>query len=248
MTLHKQPTDPVLLDMRPDGICGITLNRPRAANAIDTALADSLLRALSSTASDEAVRAVVITGAGDRVFCAGADIRKPSDVPKEEAVQERRANLRALIDAVLNFSKPCVVALNGTAAGGGAMLALLADAAVATADSSFLVPEIDLGMPSILGIAVLSEAGGARWAYEVVQSGRRVPAAEALARGLISGIASPCDLAERAATLAATLAGKPAAAFDVNKRWHNTRIRIALAAAMEAADTARRHEASEGST
>jgi enoyl-CoA hydratase/3-hydroxypropionyl-coenzyme A dehydratase len=203
------------------GVRWITLNRPRAANAIDTALADGLAAELSAAAADDTVKAVVLTGAGTRVFCAGVDIRNG------EGPDARRRNLRTCFWSVLEFPKPLVAAVNGVASGGGCMLALLADQRVIADDTAFVLPEIDIGIPTYPALAILSLQVGDALAADLVLSGRRFPAAEASRWGLATAAPSG-DLAAVALAHATALGGKPAETYRLCKMWLNRRLRSAI--------------------
>lgn len=199
----------------------LTLNRPRAANAIDTALADALAAELTAAAADDAVRGVILTGSGARVFCAGVDIRNG------EAPAQRRRNLRTIFWGVLDFPKPLVAALNGIASGGGCMLALLADQRVIAEDTALVLPEIDIGIPTFPGLAILAGLVGDALAADLVLSGRRFPAAEVARWGL--GItASGGALVGASEATAHALAAKPAETYRLCKAWLNRRRRVAI--------------------
>lgn len=199
----------------------LTLNRPRAANAIDTALADALAAELAAGATDDAVRAVVLTGAGERVFCAGVDIRNG------EPPEARRRNLRLVLWSILDFPKPLLCAVNGVASGGGCMLALLADQRV-VADSTWLVlPEIGIGIPTFPGLAILSGLVGDALAADLLLSGRRLSAEEAVRWNL--AISTPvAALAETTRAAADALAAKPAETYRLCKAWLSERRRAAI--------------------
>lgn len=199
----------------------LTLNRPRAANAIDTTLADALAAELTTAAADDAVHGVILTGAGVRVFCAGVDIRNG------EAPGQRRRNLRTIFWAVLEFPKPLIAAVNGIASGGGCMLALLADQRVIAEDTALVLPEIDIGIPTFPGLAILAGLVGDALAADLVLSGRRFPAAEAARWGL--GLtAAAGELPRVAEATAQALAAKPAETYRLCKAWLNRRRRAAI--------------------
>jgi enoyl-CoA hydratase/carnithine racemase len=218
--MSDQP-EPAVLRHDSGTVRWITLNRPRNANAIDTALTEGLTAELAAAAEDDAVRAVVLTGAGMRVFCAGVDIRNG------EGSDQRRLNLRTCFWSVLDFPKPLVAAINGVAAGGGCMLALLADQRVVADDTAFTLPEIDIGIVTYAAMAILSLMVGHALAVDLVLSGRRLEAAEAERVGL--GVAtSRAKLVETAEAHATLLGGKPADTYRICKAWLNQRMRAAI--------------------
>jgi enoyl-CoA hydratase/carnithine racemase len=199
----------------------VTLNRPRAANAIDAEVADGLAAALAQAAVDDGVRAVVLTGAGDRVFCAGVNIRNA------EGPDQRRRNLRTCFWSALDFPKPLVTAINGIASGGGGMLALLADQRVMAEDTAFILPEIDIGIPTYPALAILSRLVGDALAADLVLSGRRFPAQEAARWGLATA-APAAALAATATSQAEVLGRKPMETYLLCKTWLNQRMRMAI--------------------
>ena len=213
----------------------VRLNRPDKANALSVGLMEDATRVLIEAASDDATGAIVLTGAGERVFSAGADVREqPADADMAAHRRRRSAGLAALIDAIVDSPKPVVAALNGIASGGGAMLALLADARVATEEAALSLPEIDLGMSTFMGAAIAETIGGLALAVDLVQTGRRMPAREALARGLVNSVVSRAELQSSALAMAASLAAKDPRAFAANKQWLNRRMKEALAQARAA--------------
>jgi enoyl-CoA hydratase/carnithine racemase len=209
-------------------IC-IRLNRPDKANALSVGLMEDATRALTEAAGDAATGAIVLTGAGERVFSAGADVREqPADGDMAAHRRRRSAALAALIDGVIECPKPVVAALNGIASGGGAMLALLADARVSAAEAALSLPEIDLGLSTFMGAAIAEQIGGYALAVDLVQT------------GLVNAVVPRAELQTEALALAELLAKKDAKAFAANKQWLNRRMKAALAEARAA------HEAHRG--
>jgi enoyl-CoA hydratase/carnithine racemase len=188
--------------------------------------------ALTRAAGDPEVRAVVITGSGHRAFCAGVDVREqPPDGDVAAQRRKRSAALAALLDAVLESPKPVVAVLNAIASGGGAMLALLCDARVAADTAAISLPEINLGIATFTGASIAYEIAGHALATDLVQSGRRMPAAEALTRGLLSAVTTRDELDAAGERVAAELAEKDAKTFAANKQWLNRAMKAALAEA-----------------
>jgi enoyl-CoA hydratase/carnithine racemase len=214
-----------------DGVLWLAFDRPRASNAIDFALAQSFAAALEDAALDPAVGAVVMTGSGAKVFSAGIDIKNPDNVDHEALSARRRDTVGKCLGAVVDFEKPLVAAVDGPAIGLAWMLVLLADRVIASARASFSLPEIDIGIPTFLGISIVTRAVGAALAREVVLTGRRVDAAEAKERGLIARIESNDQFAIAAQSAALALAAKPKAAFALDKRWLARGLREEFAAA-----------------
>jgi enoyl-CoA hydratase/carnithine racemase len=218
----------------------ICIMRPHKANALTAGMMESMREMLAEGAGDEAVRVLLLTGAGDRVFCAGADVReKPADGDLKAHRSRRSRAMFDLLTAVTENPKPVVAVLNGVASGGGAMLALVSDARVAVDTAELALPEIDLGMPTFAGASVALEVGGLALAADLVQSGRRMPAEEARARGLLNAVAPRSGLESAAMDVARPLAQKAPAAFAANKQWLTRRLRTALAEARGAAEAHR---------
>lgn len=233
--------DEMLLTERQASTLWITINRAAKANALTVDLMDRITAAIVATGGDDSVHAVLLTGAGERAFCAGVDVREPPADGEVARHRERRSfALAALQDAVLDTPKPIIAVLNGTASGGGAMLALLADACVAVDTAQLSLPEIDLGIVSFSGASILEIIGGRALALDLIQTARRMPAGEAAARGFIAAVAARAGLHAAAMSLAETLGAKKRHAFADNKRWINRALKTALA---EARDEHARHRA-----
>lgn len=174
-----------------DDILLLSLARPEAANALNTAMAEDLLEAWSDLASRAEVRAVILTGQG-KAFCAGADLKERNGM-SDEAWSRQHHLFEAMIRAQLACPFPIIAAVNGAAMGGGCELALACDFAWASEAARFGLPEAGLGiMPGLGGTQLLTRAVGERLALELLISGRRISAAEAHAYGLVSRVC-PAD-------------------------------------------------------
>ena len=217
----------------------MTLNRPESANAMDPATYSQLVAALAMAEADSEIRAAVITGAGGRVFSAGADMKNPTGLSTEMLARLSSRWLMRTLLAAIDFDKPLVAAVNGVAAGAGCFLALVADLVVAAENASFVLSEIDVGRTTFPGLVLLSELAGPKLAADMVLTGRRMSAAEAERRGLVARLASPEKLAEEAQGLAALLGSKPPTALALNKRWLRAPLREMLVRASEASQAAR---------
>ncbi len=224
----------MLLTERQESTLWITISRAQKANALTVDLMERITAAIVATGGDDTVRAVLLTGAGERVFCAGVDVREqPADGEVARHRERRSFALAALQDAVLDTPKTIIAVLNGAASGGGAMLALLADACVAVDTAQLSLPEIDLGIASFSGASILEVIGGRALALDLIQTGRRMPAGEAATRGLIAAVAARAGLHAAAMSLAERLSEKSPHAFADNKRWINRALKTALAEARE---------------
>jgi len=209
-----------LIDLQHRGEIGwLTIDRAAKANAMTLAMAEALTACINAAAMDGGVKALVITGAGARAFCGGVDVREATALSAEAAGSVRSQRLFDLLLALAACPKPVIAAVNGAASGGGAMLALLGDRVIAVEGATLSMPEIDLGSPTLAGMAILAHTGGNALAADLVQTGRRMSAAEALARGLYAEVVAADALAARAEAAARMLGSKSAAAFRLNKQW-----------------------------
>jgi 2-(1,2-epoxy-1,2-dihydrophenyl)acetyl-CoA isomerase len=217
---------------RDAGVLLLTLDRPDVHNALDWKTREALVAALAEASADAAVRVVVLTGAGDRAFCTGADLRVPVPTPpKPDGAPERvqgdvarsiATGWQRLITAVLDCEKPVVAAVNGTAAGAGMHLALACDVVV-MADTAKLVPVfVRRGIaPDAAGAYLLTRLVGPHVAKRLYLFGDDVPAAEALRLGLVGEVVPASDLQARAGELAARLATGPTRTLGITKRLVN---------------------------
>ena len=210
----------------------LTLDRSDVHNALDWRTREALVAALTNASADAAVRVVLLTGAGERAFCTGADLRVPVPTPdKPEGAPERlqgdvarsiATGWQRVITSVLDCEKPVVAAVNGTAAGAGMHLALACDVVV-MADSAKLVPVfVRRGIaPDAAGAYLLTRLVGPQVAKRLYLFGDDVPAAEARQLGLVSEVVPGADLHKRATELAARLAGGPTRTLGITKRLVN---------------------------
>lgn len=200
-------TDPILLidsQARP-GVGLLTLNRPAARNALNTALLDEIATTLEHWDADPTIRAVVITG-GDAVFAAGADIKEMADKDAVALLQDARPQHWARIRLI---SKPLIAAVNGYALGGGCELAMCCDLILASHSAQFGQPEINLGLiPGAGGTQRLTRAVGKPLAMEMVLAGTFISAERARAAGLITDITEPELTLEYSLNLAQQIATK----------------------------------------
>ncbi len=208
-----------LLQQVDGGVATLTLNRPEALNALNSELRRALLAALKGAARDEAIRAVVLTGAG-RGFCAGADLRGGS------AERDFRSVLRAeygpLIAAMRSLPKPLVAAVNGVAAGAGVSLALAADLVVGSEDARFVPAFNRIALVPDSGLArTLVRALGRHRAFEILMGERQLTAPEARDLGLVAAVLPADGLAPAARELATRLADRPTATIGLTKRLQN---------------------------
>jgi len=201
----------VLVEKR-QSVMLITLNRPEKLNALDYPLIDRLLEILDLAESDDDVRAVVLTGAGDRAFCSGADIacfaasvRRGPAVALREFVQRGQR----LTSRIENFPKPVIVAVNGLAHGAGCEITEAAPLAIASERAQFCKAEINLGFaPPFGGTQRLPRLIGRKRALRMILSAEPIGASEARSLGLVNDVVAHEHLLEAAFDLARTIAGK----------------------------------------
>ncbi len=187
-------------------IATVTLNRPQKLNAINYAMADQLMAVLDAIESNAAVRAVILTGAGERAFSAGGDIHEFSQSVRAGTAVAMREFVRrgqALTSRIEAYSKPLIVAVNGLAYGGGCEITEAAHLAVAAEHATFAKPEINLGMPSTFGgTQRLPRLAGRKRALECLLTGDTFSAARALELGLVNRVVPAAALMSSARELA----------------------------------------------
>ena len=199
--------DNLLLEQ--DGaVAVITVNRPQVLNALNFSTIDDLRRAALALKHDAGVRAIVITGAGEKSFAAGADI---NELVVQSPAQGKELALRGqhVFDLLENLGKPVLAAINGYALGGGCELALACTLRVAADTARIGQPEINLGIiPGYGGTQRLARLVGKGVALELLLTGKQITAAEALQIGLVNRVVPAAGLLSDAKALAAELAGK----------------------------------------
>lgn len=188
------------------GAVGIlTVNRPEALNAINSALLDELYDKVSEIAADESVRCLILTGSG-KAFVAGADIGEMKDLSKQEGYEFGMRGHRSFT-AVENLGIPVIAAVNGYALGGGCELALCADIRIASERAKFAQPEVGLGItPGFGGTQRLIRTVNRAKAMEMILTARTVSAQEALEMGLVSRVVPGEELMNTALALAESIA------------------------------------------
>ena len=194
--------------VRDGAVAVLTINRPKVLNALNAQTVDDIRRAMLELRQDAEVRAVIVTGAGDKAFVAGADI---GELATQDPTRGREMAMRGqhVLDLVEQLGKPTIAALNGFALGGGCELAMACTFRVAADTARLGLPEINLGIiPGYAGTQRLARIVGRSQALELILTGRHVAAAEALALGLVTRVVPAATLMDEARALAAELAGK----------------------------------------
>lgn len=210
----------------------VTIDRPRARNALSPAVVQGLMEALGRAEADPEARVVVLTGAGEKVFCAGGDLGQMGD-GGFLATHDGRRSYATLLMRVQGCRKPTVARVNGHALAGGLGLMLACDLAVAAESAELGTPEIDVGLFPMMMMALLQRHLGRKKAMELVMTGDRLPAREALALGLINRVVPAAELDAAVGALATKLAGKSQAVLALGKRAFLTAEDLPLPAALE---------------
>lgn len=224
-----------------DGVLVLRLDNPRRLNAWSEAVREDVRLTLERADRDPATVAAVITGSGERAFCAGADLTDPK-MGDPAAAQGRMAAFRALFVGIQSFRKPLVAALNGLALGSAFQAVMLMDWRVAHTGVRLGLPEMNSGIPCITGTAILAWAVGPQLARSMALSGRFIEADEALRYGLVEEVVESDRVLERAIDVARELASKAPEAYAETKLWTRDLHLPALDAAFARAEAARAKE------
>ena len=207
---------PFILSHTEGRVAVITLNRPEVLNAWHTAMRTMLLAALDAAEADAAVRAIVLTGTGDRAFGAGQDLNETKTFDPDRA-ELWMGEWETLYDRLRSLSKPLVVALNGLAAGSAFQVAMLGDIRVGHDGVTMGQPEINAGIASVTGPWIMKEMLGMSRTIELTLTGRMMDAAECHAIGLIHRLVPREQVMPAAMALAHELADKAPVAMRLNK-------------------------------
>jgi len=208
MTLpYPDHLDNLLLE-RADAVAVLTVNRPKVLNALNTQTLDELRRAILALKHDEAVRAVIVTGAGEKSFIAGADINELA-LQSPTGGRDHAMRGQHVLDLIENMGKPVIAAINGYALGGGCELAMACTIRIAADTARIGQPEINLGIiPGYAGSQRLARLVGRGRALEILLTGDPLAAHEAHRVGLVNRVVPAGELLNEARALASTLASK----------------------------------------
>jgi enoyl-CoA hydratase len=197
-----------LLVEREGAVAIVTINRPNVRNALNGPTIRELQRAMEELKADAAVRAVVLTGAGDKAFVAGADINELAVLSPVEGKEHARQG-QAVFDYIEHLGKPVIAAINGFALGGGCELAMACTIRIAADTARLGQPEINLGIiPGYAGSQRLPRLVGKGIALEILLTGDMIPASRAYEIGLVNRVVTAADLTSEAKKLAELLASK----------------------------------------
>ena len=207
----------ITLDRR-DGIATLTLNRPAILNAWHGTMREEVRAALEWCNASPEIRAIILTGAGERGFCAGQDLAETKQFKGGDDGANWLQSWFTFYDAIRRLEKPLIAALNGLAAGSGFQVALLADIRIGHPGVTMGQPEIDAGIPSTTGPWLMNERLGIAKTIELTLSGRLMPAQECVECGLINHLVPQGEVMAKAREIAALLAAKPPIAMRLNKQ------------------------------
>jgi enoyl-CoA hydratase len=220
----------IAVERRDSYVLKVTLNRPDAANALNTRMGLDLMELFESFSVDiEGLRAIILTGAGTKAFCAGGDLKQRNGMT-DEAWQAQHLIFERMLRAILACPVPVIAAVNGAAYGGGCEIAAAADFIYAADNARFALTEVTLGiMPGAGGTQNLPRAIGERRAKEMILSGLPFTAAEAEAWGLVNKVLPQEELLEAAFAIATCIAGNGPIAVRQAKQAIHRGLQMSLA-------------------
>jgi enoyl-CoA hydratase/carnithine racemase len=225
-------------------VAEIVLDRPEAMNALNTAMAESIAAACAALGADATVRAVVLSAAGTKAFCAGADLKERNAMTDAEIVRQRGV-IRAAFGGVLGLPQPTVAAVHGYALGGGCEFAMSCDIIVADETAVFGLPEVTVGLvPGGGGTQLALRRLGAGVAADLVLTGRRVAIDEATRIGLVARRVPAGQAGATALEVASAIAGNSPVAVRAAKRALRNGWGVTLQSALDIEDAAWRTAAS----
>jgi enoyl-CoA hydratase len=219
-----------------DGVAVVTLHRPERMNTLGGTMKPDLQAVFGDLArNNDAVRAVVLTGSGDRAFCAGADIKERAGL--QQTLPEYHLKQKATHDlfrAIETFEKPVIAAINGVALGGGLELALCADIRIAASHAKLGLPEARIGaLPAAGGTQRLPRLVGMGWAKQLMFTCDHIDAQQALAIGLVTQVTEPAELMPTALALAARIAANAPLSVRFIKQAVDRGMQVGIEAGLE---------------
>lgn len=195
-----------LLTEQSGAVCTITINRPEKLNALNTETISELSAAIDNISDDESIKVVILTGAGEKAFVAGADISEFAHFSTEEGKKLSAAGHEKLFDKLANCTVPVIAAVNGFALGGGLELAMSAHIRIASSNARMGLPEVSLGViPGYGGTQRLTQLVGRGKALEMIMTAGMIKADEALSAGLVNRVVEPENLLEACREMAAAI-------------------------------------------
>lgn len=224
--------DALVIETRQPGVARLVLNRPEARNALSMDLMAALLTRLHALDKDPEVHAVVIAGAGPG-FCAGHDLKEIRATPGRPAYEALFARCSELMQRILTLRQPVIAEAHGIATAAGCQLVATCDLAIAADTARFSTPGVNIGLFCSTPMVALSRAVGRKRAMHMLLTGEMLPAAEALAAGLVSEVVPEASLTEAAMARAAQIAAKSPAVVAIGKRAFYRQIEMDVASAYD---------------
>jgi enoyl-CoA hydratase len=223
----------------------VLLNRPEVRNALNYELIAETEQALTDLNQNSDCRAVVLSGSGEKAFCAGMDLDLVRSLDADSSA-DWLVRLKGLYEAIRRLSKPCVAAVNGAAAGAGYQLALLTDLRVGHAKAYMGQPEINVGLASVLGAHIMEPFLGHARTVELTLSGRLMDGEECFRLGLFNHLVAPDAVIDKALEVAEALAQKPPTAMRLTKERFRADGQAAFDAVFEIAERLQREAFDSG--
>lgn len=230
---------------RHDSVMVVILNRPEVLNAINVAMRETLITLLAELNKDDAVRAIVITGAGDRAFCSGQDLDETSKYGVGD-VDAWLTRQHAMYAAVRDLDKPCVVAFNGTAAGAGFQIGLCADLRIGYPDMKLGQPEIKAGLASIVGSYLMTMHLGLSKNIELSLTGELISGQTAYEIGILNHLVPKTEVMAKTLALAGDMAKLAPTAMRLTKQRFRKLTQPGFEAALEEAKVAQKEAYASG--
>ena len=218
---------PVLLREDKDGVATLTLNRPDQFNSLSEALIEALQRELDRVAADDAVRVVVLAGAG-RAFCAGHDLKEMRAKPRQNYYEDLFARCGRMMQTVVALPKPVIARVHGVATAAGAQLVASCDLAIASENARFGTTGINLGLFCSTPSVAVSRAMGRKRSFEMLFTGELVDAKAAESLGLVNRVVPLAELDAAVAGVAKKIAAQPASAVRIGKQMFYRQLSMEL--------------------
>jgi enoyl-CoA hydratase len=207
----------VLVERLAGSVAKLTLNNP-PLNLVTLEMTEQLIEALEELEADEAVRALVVTGAGEKAFCAGSDVKEFADV-RDRVLEKKLARENEAFGKFESLSKPVIVAIEGLAYGGGCEISMACDLRITGQGAKFALPEVRLGVvPGSGGLFRLPELVGPARAMELMYLGEPIDAREAARLGLVNEVVPEGEALSRALDVARSISRQPREAVAAIKR------------------------------
>ncbi|MEI3605097.1 enoyl-CoA hydratase/isomerase family protein [Pseudogracilibacillus sp. SE30717A] len=203
-----------------ENVLTITIDRPESYNSLSTQTKLDLADAFTKADTNSDVRAIIITGSGNKSFCSGQDLSESKDLD-EQAAENWIEEFDHLYRVIRKVKKPIIAAINGFSVGSGLQLALLADIRISNTSAKYGMTEVNVGLPCVIGATMFWETMGKSKTIDLILTGRLIGAEEAKEYDLVTRIVEDDELQDKAFELAKDLASKPPTAIAINKRRFN---------------------------